>query len=529
MPRVKSQRATAATIPPPRIETPNFEAGVLDEPLLAFGGHHHHIDPKTGLALYGPYTVQEQEQPPLSTITVGIVGSARLVSRVKEWLNVAQRPILNDGRQPFLYPHFPGFSREFPFQCALVYGETWEEMFNEDSLNQALQIPDYHERLANVAKLYIDGIQNLKERQPSPQVVVLAISDETLDKCSFVNRGGEQVRRRLLPEEKSALRKREIGLQFLFPEMDASLGIEDDSVAAHHNLRRAIKAEAMAFGLPTQLILERSLRIVSAPNERRSQDAATKAWNFFTALYHKAGGHPWRLALGHASTCYVGISFYRERLSQNPRMRTSLAQAFTHGGDGFVLRGKPFEWDDSVSPSPHLLRADARDLMREVLAVYERHRKVRPERIIVHKSSRFWPEELAGFKEAIQGIAHWDLVAIQRRGIQFLRQGDYPPLRGTWVRFDDQDYLLYTQGYVPYLRTYPGMRSPQPQEIVEHHGTSPIDMVLREILALTKLNWNSADFSVSEPITLAFSRRVGEILAEMPATVNPREEYRFYM
>jgi hypothetical protein len=210
-------------------------------------------------------------------------------------------------------------------------------------------------------------------------------------------------------------------------------------------------------------------------------------------------------------------------------MRTGLAQAFTHGGDGFVLRGKPFEWDDAVSRSPHLSRTDARDLMRDVLGVYDRHRHGKPERIVVHKSSRFWPEELAGFKEAIQGIAYYDLVAIQKRGIQFLRQGDYPPLRGTWVRFDDQDYLLYTQGYVPYLRTYPGMRSPQPQEIVEHHGTSPMDMVLREILALTKLNWNSADFSVSEPITLAFSRRVGEILAEMPATVKPQEEYRFYM
>ena len=56
--------------------------------------------------------------------------------------------------------------------------------------------------------------------------------------------------------------------------------------------------------------------------------------------------------------------------------------------------------------------------------------------------------------------------------------------------------------------------------------SAAMDMVLREILALTKLNWNSADFSVSEPITLAFSRRVGEILAEMPATVKPQEEYR---
>lgn len=351
MQRAKQRRTTTQTIPPPRIETPNFEAGVLDEPLLAFGGHHHHIDPKTGLALYGPYTVQEQERPPSRQLR-SAPSAPETYFQVSQWLNACQRAILNDGRQPFLYPHFPGFSREFPFQCELVMGETWQETITEDALNEALKTHDYHERLARVAKLYIDGIHNLKERQPSPQVVVLPISDDTLDKCSFVSRGGEQVRRRLLPEEKSALRKREIGLQFLFPEMDLSLGLEDDSVAAHHNLRRAIKAEAMAFGLPTQLILERSLNFGPTANGKHSQDPATKAWNFFTALYHKAGGHPWRLALGQPSTCYVGISFYRERLSQNSRMRTGLAQAFTHGGDGFVLRGKPFEWDDSVTPSP---------------------------------------------------------------------------------------------------------------------------------------------------------------------------------
>src|SRR5439155_25849234 len=109
--------------------------------------------------------------------------------------------------------------------------------------------------------LYQAGLHNLKERQPNPQVVVVPISDETFENCSFVKRGSEFVRRRLLPEERRALRKREIGLRFLFPEMEVSLGLEDDSPAAHHNLRRAIKAEAMAFGLPTQLILERSLKL----------------------------------------------------------------------------------------------------------------------------------------------------------------------------------------------------------------------------------------------------------------------------
>ncbi len=33
---------------------PDFLAGVLAEPLLAFGGSQEHVDPKTGLALYDP-------------------------------------------------------------------------------------------------------------------------------------------------------------------------------------------------------------------------------------------------------------------------------------------------------------------------------------------------------------------------------------------------------------------------------------------------------------------------------------------
>jgi len=148
---------------------------------------------------------------------------------------------------------------------------------------------------------------------------------------------------------------------------------------------------------------------------------------------------------------------------------------------------------------------------------------------VIHKSSRFSPEEVQGFREALQNIPFWDLVAFGKRGTQFLRLGQYPPLRGSWVRFDDTNYLLYTQGYVPFLRTYPGMRSPQPQEILELFGTSPADIVMREVLALTKLNWNSADFSCDEPITLAFSRRVGEILAELRPSVNPQKEYKFYM
>jgi hypothetical protein len=79
------------------------------------------------------------------------------------------------------------------------------------------------------------------------------------------------------------------------------------------------------------------------------------------------------------------------------------------------------------------------------------------------------------------------------------------------------------------LRTYPGARVPRPLELVEHIGDSPWDVVLRETLALTKMNWNTADFSCSDPITLAFSRRVGQVLAEVAPGGRVLPEYRYYM
>ena len=49
-------------------------------------------------------------------------------------------------------------------------------------------------------------------------------------------------------------------------------------------------------------------------------------------------------------------------------MRTSMAQAFTAAGDGYVLRGKTFEWDDSrQGNSPHLDRQTAASLLRDVI------------------------------------------------------------------------------------------------------------------------------------------------------------------
>lgn len=77
------------------------------------------------------------------------------------------------------------------------------------------------------------------------------------------------------------------------------------------------------------------------------------------------------------------------------------------------------------------------------------------------------------------------------------------------VKMPDKSMLLYTSGYIPYLEVYPGPRVPSSLEILEYFGDTTMDVIGKEILALTKLNWNNAKFCIKAPITIAFSRRVG--------------------
>jgi len=51
----------------------------------------------------------------------------------------------------------------------------------------------------------------------------------------------------------------------------------------------------------------------------------------------------------------------------------------------------------------------------------------------------------------------------------------------------------------------------------------------REILTLSKMNWNSAEGISRHPITLSFARKIGTIMLEMSDNPNPNPSYRFYM
>jgi hypothetical protein len=512
--------------PPGR--APEFLAGVIAEPTLLFGGNHEHVDPKTGLALYGPHCPAGLARPALSSMIVGAVGPPAMIADAAAWIEACTGMVTNAGDQPLLYPHFPGCRRDSaPFYCDLVFQQQWCDTIRETDLKRALAKPIFEERLAAVIDMYLAGIETLSQREPTPSVVLICLSQEVVDRCAHAAPGDQRV------PVKRPVRRRGSG-----PQLDffAQLGIgesDEDSVPVHRNLRRGLKARAMRYGLPTQIVWPRTMRLTldGEGRVRGSQDAATRAWNFSTGLYYKSGGVPWRLTHVDSGVCFVGVSFYRETSAAGAKLRTSMAQTFTSNGDGFVLRGSTFDWDEaSQGRSPHLDAAAAQALIRGVLDLYKRqNRGSLPTRLVVHKRSRFWDDELKGFQNGAEQVPLSDFVAVGQRGIRFFRPGDFRPLRGTYVKFSDHDFVLYTTGFVPFLRTYPGARIPQPTEVLEHFGDSPWNTVLSELLAMTKLNWNTADFAARDPITIAFSNRVGEILAEIPDDAPIRQEYRFYM
>ena len=216
-----------------------------------------------------------------------------------------------------------------------------------------------------------------------------------------------------------------------------------------------------------------------------------------------------------------------------PTMQTSLVQAFDEHGEGLVLRGHDFDWDPDKtgSRSPHLSADDAARLMGRVLDQYERHMHQTPARVVVHKTSRFWPDERDGFRAAIESRARrYDLLALEAQSaVRLITTSKYPPLRGTRFTIGDLDYL-YTTGYIAALGEFHGMHVPAPLQIADHVGQdTPREALLKEVLALTKLNWNSAAVGGLLPVTIKFSRLVGPIMREIPRDREPLQQFKFYI
>ncbi|HSZ34394.1 MAG TPA: hypothetical protein VK772_13855, partial [Puia sp.] len=260
------------------------------------------------------------------------------------------------------------------------------------------------------------------------------------------------------------------------------------------------------------------------------QDAATIAWNFFTALYYKASGTPWAMIRKNVAetTCYAGISFFKSRDKETTQ--TSLAQIFNELGKGIILRGEEVVLKKN-DRAPHLTADQAFNLLKVSMKEYYEAVKIFPKRLVIHKTSNYNDDEIYGFRQAASelNIDQIDLITIQPADIRLYRQGAYPPMRGTHFWIAEESHILYTRGSVPYYETYPGKYIPSPLEIKLAACDESPSIICNEILSLTKMNWNNTQFDRKFPITIECARNVGEILKYLGENDEMQLKYNFYM
>lgn len=469
----------------------------IAEPELEFGGGGRHIDIRFGITNYGPLDLGSDAAP--ERIRLGVVGTGEMVESCGTWLERCRGPLEekggDDGRLYNLFPRFPGFCPEEGFRSTLALDSRARETLPRRGFEWP-EAATHEVRVRSAVEQFMSGIRLLKE-SGRVDVAVCALSDEVVDLMD-------------LPSEAGA------------PRLD------------FHDM---LKAQAMDLNFPVQLVLPRTFGSGRSrsnkvrPGTKSLQDEATRAWNFHTALYYKAGGLPWRIARDKSgyTTCFVGVSFYRSL--DGGELGTSMAQVFDERGDGIIVRGA------AVRMSKHdrrveLSEEDAHALLKGALERYRQEHRTLPARVVVHKTSRFSPSELAGFRSAQedQRVDSGDFVSVTDSApFRLFRNGRYPVLRGTLLSLDRLNHVVYTRGSVDFFSTYPGQYIPSPVcfRLDETSGTGA--SLAEEMLALSKMNWNQTQFDGRAPITIEAARKVGRILKYVPPEKTVAARYCYYM
>ena len=450
-----------------------FKARVFDEPLLEFGDGGRHFDPRQGLREFGPLQPRSGD-----VVRVGVIGTEDTVAGFSEFLAETARGIESESKQLInLNPDFPGLGNQNPFRCKFEVPEAATATLSRRQVNDIRTIGRHDEAVQYAVTLMVEHLSALVESSAKPDVIVLALPIPLIEK--LVNaKSGE--------ESEGAEEEEEEG---------------DDLL----NFRDLLKAKTNHLDVPTQIVwpdtwddAAKIPRKVKRDSNRQTQAKATRAWNLLNALFYKAGKVPWRLLPDQTEyrTSFLGIGFYRDVDGQ--QLWTSTAQMFDERGRGLILRGARAQ-TETKGRHPYLTAQDADDLVTQSIAAYKAHHRHVPARVVVLKTSRFRPEETEGIDTALRcyGIELSDLV---------------------WVQESSPNY-----------GTFPGLRVPRPLLLVPHENCdSTVVKLAEEVLALTKVNWNTTQFDQKLPAPIKAAREVGRILKyiEFGTAISP--DFRKY-
>jgi hypothetical protein len=295
-----------------------------------------------------------------------------------------------------------------------------------------------------------------------------------------------------------------------------------------------LKSRLLHDGVLTQIIREKTISDPATWSKREMKSLEKMqsqiAWNIATAAFYKSGGRPWKLNAIRPGVCYVGLVFKQDNRNKDAHNACCAAQMFLDSGDGVVFKGAVGPWFNPVRGDFHLSRRAAKELLGVALRSYSDRFHTPPKELFIHGKVRFDDDEWNGFLDAADKSTALVGVTIREgERLKLFGTETIPILRGmAWIGTERSAYL-WTRGYVPRLRTYPGLEVPNPLHVEVSRGSADIGTVLADVLALTKLNYNACIYADGLPVTLKFANAVGEILTAGPVRGTPPLPFKHYI
>ena len=503
------------------------EVLILSEPTLEFGYEQSVEDPRDGLVLFGPLDAGRPYG-----LRLGVIGTKRGVQYFRAWSKRIQSRLIDAG-DPTARPPFPGFETAFRIPWAAEPAIVID--IPVGTLAKTVNIDDRHQRVHQTVGVFADRLLEAgRTEDTSVDLWFVVIPDVIYQNCRPKSNVAAEIRIKSTSTVTRKLGRRLLRWPSLFAQENTDAEVYQYDVDFHNQL----KARLLRSRMLTQIVREST---IAPPAQARAEDEAARdtkdfqaaiAWNLGTSAFYKAGGRPWKIAGIRDRVCYLGLVFKKDETQSDPRTACCAAQMFLDSGDGVVFRGAVGPWYAPKTGDFHLSRTAANELVKKAVDAYqEKGDRGPPSELFIHGKVAFSDEEWAGFSDAVD-LTKTKLVGVKIRDesdLRLFRVGSRPVLRGTAYLRHSRSAYLWTKGFSPRIRTYVGREVPRPLRVEVLRGDADMKTVLADIMALTKLNYNTCLLADGIPVTLRFADAIGEILTAAPVTTDNPLPFRHYI
>ncbi len=479
----------------PRLRVFLKQRGIeINEPALMFSnragnGTCRDAHPVRGVLTNRPFDFSLTKQQLSSDIRLGIVCPKAESRQLQNYLQSASRTIAPGKYEVDYLPEYPGFSRAFGVDLLVAEPNSngWAicpEPTGSDERAMTLDV-------ARNINRCIDGLQ----ASHAPNVILI-----------------------------------------FFPERWAKLrgySTETEKFDVHD----FVKASSVQRGIGTQFLDQSTL----------SDSLQCRVWWWLSlAFYVKAMRTPWVLEGLDRDTAFVGLGTSVDSTRERGKhVVMGCSHIYSSRGEGLQYRLSQVENPVFYGRNPFLSREDARRIGEQVRELFFESRSKLPTRVVIHKRTRFTPEEQIGLREGLSGVSQIEMLEVViDESLRYIashvdssgnmKEDNYPVRRGSVVRLDDFTALLWVHGVTSAVgggrRYYQGKRRiPAPLVLRRHAGSSDLREIAEEILGLSKMNWNTFDLYTKLPATVQSSNEIARIGSLLQSFHPKSYDFRLFM